>query len=570
MKRILTYLSSFVAGTALIFSCSPLPEDNSHVDEVVKAPEVEITVSEITDYTATVTIAPAGAAAYYSYVIDQSAVAAELDPDALYANKYSSVANGLVKYAANASTTIVLDDLDPNTTYQVYAVAGSTTGVVGTIAVKAFTTGDTGNPAIVAVQRSGNVVAAAFSEAVTYKESKPATAKYYAYNLSEVSEEGKLVSTGEMGEAHVSVSMNGAAAYFTVTLDGTNPLPDGAYFTVAFPEGAFVDAVGNPIPAMNHITGVTSSGSMGFGGLYGRIPVKAFELVDDPEKTMAVPSEQYQAYQIPEDVLLYEMADEANATITVVSSSASKTSTVEYKLVAGQDWGYSRSLGVVVFYPEGFEISGGDNFTVKIGAGSFVDIYGNGNAALEHSYLYSYNYDITDVLGTYTFSGETYYAGPQESTVIIAPDPEGESETDVLVYDLFKDFTAVDDIDGFQAFGKPLAASVDLDGGILSIEYDAIGLGVLNEYEWEGYVLAAKVGETAYENFRFSIPEAGKMELIDQINVVLYQLGTWDYYTDGMLVRTSTDYTVPESSSTAKNSVRRRPAINDFIVGNLR
>ena len=481
MKRILTYLSSFVAGTALIFSCSPLPEDNSHVDEVVKAPEVEITVSEITDYTATVTIAPAGAAAYYSYVIDQSAVAAELDPDALYANKYSSVANGLVKYAANASTTIVLDDLDPNTTYQVYAVAGSTTGVVGTIAVKAFTTGDTGNPAIVAVQRSGNVVAAAFSEAVTYKESKPATAKYYAYNLSEVSEEGKLVSTGEMGEAHVSVSMNGAAAYFTVTLDGTNPLPDGAYFTVAFPEGAFVDAVGNPIPAMNHITGVTSSGSMGFGGLYGRIPVKAFELVDDPEKTMAVPSEQYQAYQIPEDVLLYEMADEANATITVVSSSASKTSTVEYKLVAGQDWGYSRSLGVVVFYPEGFEISGGDNFTVKIGAGSFVDIYGNGNAALEHSYLYSYNYDITDILGTYTFSGETYYAGPQESTVIIAPDPEGESETDVLVYDLFKDFTAVDDIDGFQAFGDPLAASVDLDGGILSIHYDAIGIGVLNQ-----------------------------------------------------------------------------------------
>ncbi len=569
MKRILTYLSSFVAGTALIFSCSPLPEDNSHVDEVVKAPEVQITVSEITDYTATVTIAPAGAAAYYSYVIDQSAVAAELDPDALYANKYSSVANGLVKYAANASTTIVLDDLDPNTTYQVYAVAGSTTGVVGTIAVKAFTTGDTGNPAIVAVQRSGNVVAAAFSEAVTYKDSKPATAKYYAYNLSEVSEEGKLVSTGEMGEAHVSVSTNGAAANFTVTLDGTNPLPDGAYFTVAFPEGAFVDAVGNPLPAMNHITGVTSSGTMGFGGLYGRIPVKAFELVDDPEKTMAIPSEEYQSYKIPEGVQVYEMADGANATITVVSSSAAKTSTVEYKLAAGQDWGYSRSLGVVVFYPEGFEISGGDNFTVKIGEGSFVDIYGNGNAALEHSYLYSYNYDITDILGTYTFSGETHYAGPQESTVIIAPDPEGESETDVLIYDLFKDFTAVDDIDGFEAFGDPLAASVDLDGGILSIHYDAIGIGVLNQYGWQNYVLAAKVGETAYEDFRFSIPEAGKMELMDQINIVLYQLGTWDYYTDGMLVRTSAEYTVPETSTTAKTSFGR-PVINDFVVKSLR
>ena len=441
--------------------------------------------------------------------------------------------------------------------------------MVGTIAVKAFTTGDTGNPAIVAIQRSGNVVAIAFSEAVSYNESKPVTAKYYAYNLSEVSEEGKLVSTGEMGEAHVSISMSETASYFTVTLDGTNPLPDGAYFTVAFPEGAFVDAVGNPLPAMNHVTGVTSSGTMGFGGLYGRIPVKAFELVDDPEKTMAIPSEEYQSYQIPEGVMLYEMADEADATITVVSSSAAKTSTVEYKLAAGQDWGYSSSLGVVVFYPEGFEISGGDNFTVKIGAGSFIDIYGNGNAALEHSYLYSYNYDITDILGTYTFSGETYYAGPQESTVIIAPDPEGESETDVLVYDLFKDFTAVDDLDGFQAFDTPLAASVDLDGGVLSIHFDAIGIGLLNQYGWQNYVLAAKVGETAYEDFRFSIPEVGKMELIDQINVVLYQLGTWDFYTDGMLVRTSADYTVPEASTTAKTSFGR-PVINDFIVKSLR
>lgn len=569
MKRIFTYLSSFVAGTALIFSCSPLPEDNSHVDEVVNAPAVEITVSDITDYTATVTIAPAGTAAYYSYVVDQSDAASELDPAALYANKYSAVANGLVKYAAKASTTVVLQDLEPNTTYQVYAVAGSTTGVVGTIAVKAFTTGDTGNPAIVAVQRSGNVVAAAFSEAVSYNESKPVTAKYYAYNLSKVSEEGQLVSTGEMGEAHVSISMTETAAYFSVTLDGTNPLPDGAYFTVAFPEGAFVDAVGNPLPAMNHLTGVTSTGTMGFGGLYGRIPVKAFELVDDPEKTMAVPSEEFQSYQIPEDVLLYKMADDANATITVVSSSASKTSTVEYKLAAGENWGYSADQGVVVFYPEGFEISGGDVFTVNIGADAFFDIYGNGNAALEHSYLYSYNYDITDILGTYAFSGETYYAGPQESTVIIAPDPEGESETDVLVYNLFKDFTAVDDIDGYSAFDAPLAASVDLDSGILSIQYDAIGTGVLNVYDWQGYVLAAKVGETAYENFRFAIPEAGKMELIDQISVVLYQLGTWDFYLDGMLVRTSTDYTVPESSTTAKASFGR-PVINDFVVKSLR
>ena len=59
------------------------------------------------------------------------------------------------------------------------------------------------------------------------------------------------------------------------------------------------------------------------------------------------------------------------------------------------------------------------------------------------------------------------------------------------------------------------------------------------------------------------------MELMDQINIVLYQLGTWDYYTDGMLVRTSADYTVPETSTTAKTSFGR-PVINDFVVKSLR
>ena len=503
MKKVLTYLSAWVAGAALVFSCSPLPEDNSHVDEVVKAPTVDITVSGIDDYSATVTIAPAGAAAYYSYVIDQSDEAAELDADALYAGKYSSVAQGLVKYDQSASTTVELEDLDPNTTYQVYAIAGSTTGVVGEIVVKSFTTGDTGNPAIDGIQRKGNAVSVAFNEVVKYNESKPATAKYYAYNLAQI-EDGKLVSNGEMGDAHVEVSTSGNVVTFTVTLDGTNPLPDGAYFTIAYPEGAFVDALGNPTAAQNHLTGVTSAGELGFGGIYGRIPVKAFELVDDAEKAIVVPSEEYLVYGIPEGVQIAWMEAEAEATITAVSTTPSKNSTVEYKLAARQDWGYAQQMGgVVVFYPADFDISGGDNFTVKIAADSFTDIYGNGNAALEHSYLYSYNYKLEDIYGTYQNSGETIFSSKSDEdpwTFTISKTSDS-SKGNVMISEYY----------GFD--GLELYANFDVDKGELTfpVHYSVAPLGgvVVGQYFYDFSAWSYSSTQDA-PNMTLYMTEAGK------------------------------------------------------------
>ena len=90
MKKVFTYLAFLGAVAFMAFSCSPLPEDNSHTDVVVAAPAVNITISDVTDYTATVTIAPAGAANYYAYVVDKSDNAEELDPAKLYANRTGS------------------------------------------------------------------------------------------------------------------------------------------------------------------------------------------------------------------------------------------------------------------------------------------------------------------------------------------------------------------------------------------------------------------------------------------------------------------------------------------------
>jgi len=419
MKKVYTYLAALAAAALVVFSCQPLPEDLSHVDEIVKAPAVTISVSEITDYTATVTIAPDGAANYYAYVVDKSNSADELDPEKLYANKYSSVANGLVKYATEASKTVELEDLDPNSVYQVYAVAGSTTGVVGTISVASFTTTDKGTPAPSAISKKDNVLQVKFSEAVVYKSDKPATAYYYALNAAIIDKSDKdnpvLVDNGCVGEANVSVAVSGSVATFTVTLDGTNPLPDGAYFTVGYPAGAFEDVVGNPAPAVTHLTGLTSTGTLGFGGFYNRMPTKAFALVYDDEQELTGPEDDAFFYQIPEGVTFYGLTKNAKATMTVNSESAAKSTTSVYTLVVGDNWGFVKALNsLILLYPEELQISGGNTLTLEIAEGSAEDIYGNTNAALKQVLLYVYGYKLEDIYGTYWNSGKTIFTSKED------------------------------------------------------------------------------------------------------------------------------------------------------------
>ena len=476
MKKVFTYLAFLGAVAFMAFSCSPLPEDNSHTDVVVAAPAVNITISDVTDYTATVTIAPAGAANYYAYVVDKSDNAEELDPAKLYANKYTSVKNGLVKYAAQPSTEFSLEGLAPNTVYQVYAVAGSTTGVVGTIAVDSFRTSDKGTPMPVTPTKKDNVISVAFSEDVKYVSSLPATAVYYAYNngvIGEDPETGKkiVVDSGAVGEANVAVSVLGKNVTFTVTLDGTNPLPDGAFFTIAYPAGAFEDMVGNPAPAMKHAVGVTSAGKLGFGNLYNRVPTKAFDLEYDEEKETALPSEKYFLYGIPEGTEFYEMFEEANATMTVISKGQSKVATTVYNLKNDYDWGYTeRENAIYVYYPDDIEIKPGDTFKIDIDEGALQDIYGNTNNAFETGYLYSYGYNLEDIFGTYENAGVTIFTSKSDEDPWTFTIEKSDDATKGNV--MITEYYGFDELDGVYA-------NFDVNKGSLTfpVHYSVLHLG---------------------------------------------------------------------------------------------
>ena len=506
MKKVFTYLAFLGAAAFMVFSCSPLPEDCSHVEEVVAAPAVTITVSGITDNSATVTIAPDGAANYYAYVVDQSAEAAELDAKKLYSNGYSSVANGLVKYTTTPSTTVELEDLKPNKVYQVYAVAGSTTGVVGVIAVESFLTTDTGTPTPGTPTKKENVLSVAFSENVTYDATKPATAYYYAYNAAEIDntdpKKPVLVNNGKVGDAKVDVAVKGATVTFTVTLDGTNPLPAGAYYTIGYPAGAFVDAVGNPCPARSHLTGLTSKGELGFGGFYGRVSTKAFDLEYDKEKETALPNEPYFSYGIPEGTEFYEIADDANATMTVIQSSKTKVSTTVYDLENDYDWEYdSKDNAIVVYYPDDIDINPGDNFKINIAAGAIQDVYGNTSNAFEVGYLCAYGYKLEDVYGTYQNSGRSIYTGYNEKAWAL---------TIAKSDDLKKGNVMFTEYYGYE-LEEPFYGNFNTDTGVLTFPmyYNWLGGTVSSGYYFDFYALS--YGATKAEpEMTMTMTEAGK------------------------------------------------------------
>lgn len=506
MKKVYTYLAA-VAAALVVFSCQTVPHDDSHVDEVVSAPNVAISVSEITDFTATVTIAPEGTANYYAYIVDESDEAEELDPEALYANKYSSVANGLVKYATSASTTVELEDLEPNTTYQVYAVAGSTTGVVGTVAVKSFLTTDKGTPTPGTPTKKENVLAVAFSEDVTYDATKPATAYYYAYNAAIIDktdpENPKLVFDGKVGEAKVDVAVDGATATFTVTLDGTNPLPAGAYYTVGYPAGAFVDAVGNPCPIRTHLTGLTQEGNLGFAGFYGRVSTKAFDLEFDEEKETVSPSEDSFLYGIPEGTEFYDLVKNAKATMTVISKGTSKVSTTVYDLKKDYDWVYDEDEnGILVFYPDDIEITPGDLFSINIDEGAMLDIYGNSNSAFEVGYLYAYGYKLEDVCGTYQNSGasvfgSTYNEDPWTFKIAVSDDAE---KGNVMFTEYY----------GFE-LEEPFYGNFNTDTGVFTFPmyFNWLGGMVDSGYYFDFFAVSYYATESE-PNMNMSMKELGK------------------------------------------------------------
>ena len=460
MKRLFTYISVL----ALAVSCETMYGPVQTPIAADKGDGIEITVTETKDAEVTFTIAPKSESAYYSYLVELADEPSELDSNSLYTCAYKGedgvVKVGTFKWNAEAPASIVtIKDLQPNTTYQIYAVAGSPMGFLGEVANASFTTSDGVSPVLEDATTTDAVVELTFSEAVLRGEGA-LTVGYYAMNSDEIAG-GQPVGSVTVAEENIAISGN----IVTVTIEG---LPAGAYYALNYPAGAFKDASDNLVAALTSsvVYGQETGWEPEYEGVGGQNALKSFKLG-------LIDEDMYYDAEAPAYLLTFD--SEYGYGYTYSDKGATATykiggKTTTYNLTPGSDFDYvAKYQGVVLPLP----ISGdkGNVVTLSIEAGVFEDYYGNLNEAWTDQLLYSYGYTLDDIVGDYKFlSFSNFDATYITSTLSIAESDNPEKGNVMFtnfagipcmrsIYGNFNFDTGILNVAGQQAFYGTQAAT---------------------------------------------------------------------------------------------------------------
>lgn len=508
MKRIFTY----IAIAALAVSCSELyggPEASKTPDT---AGSVEIAFSDVADNSFKVTVAPTGEASYYSYLVDESPVAQTLDAATLYSVKYSSLAQGTAKAADAPSTILELADLKPNTTYQVYAVAGSPMGIVGEVVVKSVTTSDGVNPSLTASNYEDTVLELTFSEAVSLAEGT-ATLRYFARQKAGINEN---VAEGTYTVPADSIVCDGK----TVTFTFAGEVPAGAYYTLDYPAGMFVDSANNPAAELK--SGFSAaSGSLAPYGVYGRADFANWEFDAYEETVFTDPS---QSFVFTSSAAQICKLGEAAASVSYTKGA--KTTTIA--LTPGSDY----VCGLMSEDPESdiamFALPEAPDFgsavTITVPEDTFWDIYGNSNAAFEVEVLLSFGYTLEDVIGTYSGQGMSYFQGAAVALGFTVAESDNPELGNVMITGSYM---------GLPCSAGNIYADFDGDGGILRV------------YDWQKFFVHPSAGDVYFaingaDYVDIKMPESGVLASPSEwfgAYIDGAQGGWFDVYTDIYLVK---------------------------------
>lgn len=473
---------------------------------------VEITVADVTDDSFTVTITPAGEASYYSWLIDEASAAEELDAETLYAVGYESIGQGTVKWTAeDPSVTFTVEGLAPNTDYQIYAVAGSKMGIVGAVVNKSVKTTDTVAPDYEAYETEAHQVVFTFSEAVTRKaENGAIKVPYYAYYSAEF--QTTAAAAGEVTVPEDSILVAGNQALISVP-----DLPTGCYWTISIPEGAFLDAVGQKLPAYASAFEM-AEGQSGPApaptGFYGEVDYVELPMLGGLELESF--SDWTELFVIPVESEYAIAGMSSKKFLTVKYETPNKV--IEHTLTPGVHYAVT-ALGFAVALPE--QPAYGADVTISVPAGALYDVFGNDCEAWEATFIHSFGYTLDDVIGTYAGEAESYFNGPTALAITVAESDDPEKGAVMLTGSYM----------GLPCMA-PIYGDFDVDGGILTI-YDS---QLFFQNESAGRVLFAVNGADYVD---LKVPQSGVITSPSEwFGAYLYDMGGWyDIYTDCYLVR---------------------------------
>ena len=435
----LKYFAVLVLAGLLLGACTKEPGLSDQNKGKTK-PAVTLTLNGATDGLIAVTLAADATAAHYGYVVMEGK---DNEAPAAYDIVIDEVSGGfdsdVISYADSASSKVYIE-CDANADYQIFAAAITADGLVGDVtSLNVFVTDET-NPDIVydeetgySFETQGALVAIEYTEPVEYVEGKEIVANLYpgySYedNIGVDVTVVPYVMQAPIGTAVAEVSVDGPV----VILDFGDLFP-GTYYTISIPDGAFVDAAGNPAPAYESAFGtawfydgsplVIIDGSLYFGDfIWGCTDNAPFSFKVPAVTSIEDLSEWYEAVAPATLLGLDEEAQFVTTIQHVQEVDGVKTeSTTTYPMTAAEH--YAPTDTSVMVRPAGAP-KPKDAISITIPAGAFTDIYGNTNAeAVVGPARYAYT-PVYPNEGKYTVTSEKGAAFVMELQAL-TDDPEG-------------------------------------------------------------------------------------------------------------------------------------------------
>ena len=465
MKKLLYSLM-----TAVIALTSCTTWDDPKTENYGEGPSIEVSIAAVapTDSAFVVSIVPGAGTTYYAFVMDANDEAETLDAATLLKGGYG---NNVVNTSKYPSLTIPVDGMEPNTTYQVYAVASNEKGIIGKISVASIKTTDSGKPTFTqfSADASAKSATVTFNQAITRGEGKVSGVYYKEWDF-----ENPVPLTDE----DIAVEVSGKTMKLTAA-----DVPAGAYLLFSWEEGTVVDATGNKCAAFeSSVNPAAETVEDMFQGTWLHVANKNWSMSDDnvssPKSGSTFPKWSDFVGEITFDDFVYVVEEDIkDGDFTVTYTNDSRTAT--YKLpVKNINFALNDNFGTKkVTFTLPAATQPGDKVTLAIAEGVFKDVYGNDNNAFASKvYWVSFAMTKEDVLGTFTFyatlsSGKTYSFG--NFTI----EEDAEAENGLVIKD-------------FYLPGSVLKARYDIDNCKMYITpYEALGVEEMDAETKYGQVL---------------------------------------------------------------------------------
>ena len=422
MKKYIYSLAMLALGLS---SCASW--DDPVTEKYGDGPSVAITITETTDSIVVFKVTPAEGTQFYNYITDANDEAETLDAYTLLKGQYDNAAN--VRNVADNPYYIDTIKAEPNTVYQIYAVAASDKGIAGEVAVVSATTTDVNAPALVddafEPKAADKAVVATFDQNLVRGEGA-VTAVYY----KEWDFENPVVV--EADSINVEIEDN------VVTFSAPST-PDGAVVLYSWEAGAFVDAKGNKCGKFTSAYDEEEDEFIGAAVHNANVPF-------DVEKEYFTAPKQQSAFKDPKafvgevtfdfDIFRNEKKVK-DGDFQVIFTNDRRSHAVN---LTAKEWTLDGNK-ISFILPEDEGIEEGDIVTVSMKENVIFDVYGNGNNAFSNDTVWWIYVTMTpeEFIGTYNLQYISYF--DEEETVVnggnftIELDPK--EEDGLIIKDLY-------------------------------------------------------------------------------------------------------------------------------------